>query len=170
MNALLFFWLFLKASLLSFGGVGNLPFLQRDLTALGWAKPTDFITALAVGQVSPGPTGLWSISLGYLIHGWAGAGIALAGLSIPPLLVLGLAAFYSRIQGVQSVQDFTRGLALAVVGLTLAVAWSLAQSAIIDWRAAAITLASLGLALTKRVPVILILVLAGAAGLLIYAH
>ena len=170
MNPLLFFWLFFKASLLSFGGLGNLPFLQNDLTALGWAQSSDFINAIAVGQISPGPTGLWSISLGYLIYGWTGAGLALAGLSMLPLLVLLLASFYYRIQRAQAVQNFTRGLALAVVGLTLSVAWSLARSAIIDWRAAAITLAALGLALSRRIPVVVILGLAAAAGLLIYAH
>ena len=38
MNLFLFFWIFLKASLLSFGGMGSLPFLHKDLMALGWAK------------------------------------------------------------------------------------------------------------------------------------
>ena len=52
-NPLLFFWEFLKASLFSTGGLGNLPFLHKDLIALGWATESDFITALAVGQVSP---------------------------------------------------------------------------------------------------------------------
>ena len=70
-DPLQFFLIFLKASLLSFGGLGNLPFLHTDLIALGWAQESDFLTAIAVGQMSPGPTGLWSISLGYLIYSWS---------------------------------------------------------------------------------------------------
>src|SRR5512133_903257 len=101
MTPLLYFWLFLKASLLSTGGLGNLPFLHKDLVALGWAKESDFITAIAVGQVSPGPTGLWSISLGYLTYGWLGAGLALVALSLPPLLALAVGAFYSRMEQLQ---------------------------------------------------------------------
>ena len=168
MNPLDFFWIFFKASLLSTGGLGNLPFLKLDLTALGWARDTDFITAIAVGQVSPGPNGLWSISLGYLTFGWLGAGLALIALTLPTLLVVGVAAFYSRLEKMPAVQEFTRGLSLGVVGLTLAIALGLAGSAVTDWRGVGITACALGLAMSKRVPVILVLVLAALAGMLIY--
>ncbi len=165
---LLFFWLFLKASLLSTGGLGNLPFLHKDLVNLGWAKEADFITAIAVGQVSPGPTGLWSISLGYLIFGWLGAGLATAALILPPLLALVVSTFYSRIESRPAVQDFTRGLGLGVVGLTFTVALGLAGSAVQDWTGAAIALGALALVMSKRVPVILVLVLAAVIGLVVY--
>lgn len=168
MNPLLFFFVFLKASLLSTGGLGNLPFLQKDLTLMGWAKNSDFLTAIAVGQVSPGPTGLWSISLGYLIFGWLGAILALVALSLPPLLALLVSASYNRLEKLPAVQDFTRGLSMGVVGLTLAVALGLAGSSIQDWRGIAIAAGSLGLALSKKMPVILILALAALAGCLLY--
>ena len=169
MNLLLYFWLFLKASLLSFGGLGNLPFLNKDLIALGWAQEPDFVTAIAVGQLSPGPTGLWSISLGYLTLGWLGAGLALVAISLPPLLVAAVAAFYGRLERLPAVQGFTRGLSLGVVGLNfLAVTWGLARTAIVDWRGVLIAAGALGLALSKRVPVVAILGLAALVGLLIY--
>ncbi len=168
MNALLYFWIFVKASLLSTGGTSNLPFLHRDLLALGWAQEPDFLTALAVGQLSPGPTGLWSISLGYLTFGWAGAGLALVALSLPPLIILGVAAVYGRMEHRASVQNFMRGMALGVVGLTLAVAWSLSRATIADWPGVVIAAAALGLALSKRVPVIVILGLAALFGCVAY--
>ena len=158
----------MKASLLSTGGLGNLPFLHKDLLALGWANESDFITAIAVGQVSPGPTGLWSISLGYLTFGWLGAGLALAALSLPPLLIVAVAAIYDRMEKLPGVQNFSKGLVLGVIGLTLTVALGLARTAIIDWRSIVIAVVALGLALSKRVPIVLILVLAAAAGCLIY--
>lgn len=170
MNSLLYFWLFLKASLLSTNGLGNLPFLKKDLTALGWAKNTDFVTALAVGQLSPGPTGLWSISLGYLTLGWLGAALALIALSLPPLLALAVSASHSRLENVPSVQAFTRGLGLGVVGLTLAVALGLARSLIHDWGGIAIAAGALAMALSNRVPVILILALSALAGCLLYGR
>ena len=168
MSPLYFMWLFLKASLFTTGGLGNLPLLHKDLMGLSWAKESDFLTAIAVGQISPGPTGLWSISLGYLIYGWTGAGLATVALAIPPLLVLILAAFYSRVEGSPRVQDFTRGLSLGVIGLTLPVTFGLAVSAITDWRTALIAAGAFGMALSKRVPVLVILVLAGLAGYLFY--
>ncbi len=169
MNLGLFLWLFLKASLLSTGGLGNLPFLHKDLVALGWANESDFVTAIAVGQVSPGPNGLWSISLGYLVFGWPGAALALVGLCLPPLLTLIVAASYNRLEHQPAVQDFTRGLSLGVVGLTLAVSASLSATAVADWRGAVIAACALALALSKKVPAIVILGLAALAGILIYA-
>lgn len=168
MDLLLYFWLFLKASLLSTGGLGNLPFLHKDLVGLGWAAEADFITAIAVGQVSPGPSGLWSISLGYLTYGWLGAGLATIALSLPPLLTLGVAAFYDRLEHAPAVQDFTRGLSLSVVGLMLAVAFGLVHSAVTDGWGILIALGAFGLALSKKVPVIVLLGLAALVGVILY--
>jgi chromate transporter len=168
MNPLVYIWLFFKASILSTGGLGNLPFLHKDLIPLAIAKEPDFVTAIAVGQLSPGPTGIWSVSLGYLTYGWFGAGIALAALTFPPLLVLAVSALYKQIAKYAVVQNFTQGLALGVVGLTLAVAWSLAGSTITDWKGMIIAAIALIFAVSKRVPIILILVLSAIAGILIY--
>jgi chromate transporter len=168
MNLLLYFWLFLKASLFSTGGLGNLPFLHQDLIELGWAGEPDFLTAIAVGQISPGPNGLWSISLGYLTFGWLGAGIALAALTLPPLLVLVIGAFYDRVEKAPAVQDFMRGLSLSVIGLTLAVSFGLINSAVTDRWGFLIGAAALGLAMSKKAPVIVVLGLSALAGVLIY--
>lgn len=168
MNPLIYFWIFFKASLLSTGGLGNLPFLKEDLLGLGWAQPTDFVTAIAVGNLSPGPNGLWSVSLGYLTFGWVGAVLALGALSLPPLIILVVSASYQSIEHHPVVQDFTRGLGLGVVGLTLAVALGLASSSIVDWGGIIVALGALGLALSKKVPVILIFILAAVAGILLY--
>ncbi|MCD6289887.1 MAG: chromate transporter, partial [Anaerolineae bacterium] len=54
MNPLIYFLLFLKGSLFSTGGLGNLPILHGDFIARGWATESDFVQALAVGQLSPG--------------------------------------------------------------------------------------------------------------------
>ena len=168
MSPLIYFLLFFKASLFSTGGLGNLPFLNQDLIDLGWATPSDFLTAIAVGNLSPGPNGLWSVSLGYLTFGWLGAALALLALSLPPLSILAVSAFYNRIEHQPVVQDFTRGLALGVVGLTIAVALSLATASITDWIGIAITLTAFGLAVSKKIPVVLILIFAAIAGGVLY--
>lgn len=64
-----YFWTFLEASLFSTGGTGNLPSLHADLIANHAATNQQFAEALAIGQMSPGPTGLWVIGLGYLTRG-----------------------------------------------------------------------------------------------------
>src|ERR1700724_1167133 len=97
-NPLIYFLLFLKASLFSTGGFSNLPSLHQDLIANGWAVDAQFGTSIAIGQISPGPNGLWVISLGYLTYGYLGAVLALVAITLPPLLVLPVAAVYNRIQ------------------------------------------------------------------------
>ena len=163
-----FFLIFLKASLLSFGGLGNLPFLHADLIALGWAQEPDFLTAIAVGQMSPGPSGLWSISLGYLTYGWPGAALSLIALLVPPFLILPLAAIYTRVDGHPGVKRFSNGLMLGAIGLMLGAAAVLSGAAVRDAWALAIIAGAAGLALTRRVPTIAILVLAALAGVMIY--
>jgi chromate transporter len=103
-----------------------------------------------------------------LTFGWLGAILALVALSLPPLLILVVSVFYNRIEHQPVVQDFTRGLGLGVVGLTLAVSLSLVNSSIADWRGILIVLCSLGLALSKKVPTILIFVLAAVTGCILY--
>src|SRR5260370_11037354 len=124
-NPLLYFFLFLKASLFSSGGLTNLPSLHQDLLAEGWAIEANFGQSLAIGQVSPGPNGLWVICLGYLTYGYLGAALALLAITIPPFLVLLVAAIYDRIEKLSWVNDLMRGVSLAVIGILLSVSWTI---------------------------------------------
>jgi chromate transporter len=168
MNWVLFFWYFLKGSLFSTGGFGNLPFLHQDLISQGWATEQDFVQAIAVGNVSPGPNGLWTVSLGYLSGGWIGAVLSMIAITIPTLLVIALAAAHRRVENRPAVRNFTRGLSLGVVGLIIGVAFSLFSANVTDWRGAAITVLALGLSLSRRVPVLAILGIGAAAGLVLF--
>src|SRR5256714_6316531 len=95
---LIYFRLVLKASLFSTGGFSNLPSLHQDLIANGWANEADFGQSIAIGQISPGPNGLWVISMGYLTYGHFGAFLALIAITIPALLVLVGSSGYSHIE------------------------------------------------------------------------
>jgi chromate transporter len=168
MNSLYFFWLVLRSSLFSTSGLGNLPQLYADMTAGGWADESTFAEALAVGQVSPGPSGLWVISLGYLVDGWRGAGLAALAIAVPPALVLVLERVYQRIGGHPATRGFVRGLSLAVVGVFLVTLGGLLRDTGIEARALLLVAASYALALTRRLPVIAILGLAALAGVLLF--
>jgi chromate transporter len=164
----IYFWIFLKASLFSTGGTGNLPSIHTDLLARGWAVDRQFAEALAIGQISPGPSGLWVISLGYLTDGVRGALLASLAISLPPMLVLAVAALHRRVGDHPAMQGFVRGLGLAVSGIFLVVVMRLLQENGIDLRSILILLVSIALTLTGRVPVPLLLVLAGVVGAMIY--
>jgi chromate transporter len=167
-NPLLYFLLFLKASLFSTGGLSNLPSLHQDLIGAGWAVEADFGESVAIGQISPGPNGLWVISLGYLTYGYLGAALALFAIILPALLVLGVAAIYARIEHRRWVEGLMRGTSLAVIGILITVCWTIIRQPGSDWIGWLIAAAAFGLALSRRVPLIVILSLAGAAGYVLY--
>lgn len=168
MTPLLFFWLMLKAALFSTSGSGNFPILHQDFLARGWATDQQFAEALAIGQITPGPSGLWVISMGYIMDGTRGALLALLAITLPPMLVLVVHGFYSRLGHHPATQGFVRGLMLAVVGIYLIVLGGIMISTGVEPRSVVIMLAALALGATRRVPVIVVLLLAGLAGVALY--
>jgi chromate transporter len=167
-NPLLYFLLFLKASLFSTGGFSNLPSLHQDLVANGWATDTEFGQSIAIGQISPGPNGLWVISLGYLTYGYLGALLALIAITLPAFLVLLIAAGYHRIERRRWVKGFMRGISLAVVAILLTVVTAIIRQPDVDLKGWLIGSAAFALAWTQRVNILLILALAGIVGFLLY--
>lgn len=167
-DPLVYFFLFLKASLFSTGGFSNLPSLHQDLISADWATGSDFGEAIAIGQISPGPNGLWTVSLGYITYGVPGAALALVAVTLPPLLVLAIAAAYGRIQHLHWVAGLMRGVSLAVVGILVTVCWTILHAPGVDRVGLLIAVAAFVLAQSRRVPLIAILSLAALAGYVLY--
>jgi chromate transporter len=166
-NQLEYFWLILKACLFSTGGMGNLPSIHNDLIARGWATEADFGEALAIGQVSPGPSGLWVLSFGYLTNGVRGALLATIAIVLPPLLVVIVDRLYARVHHHPAVEGFVRGLGAAVVGIFVVVLYGLLKNVGIDPETVSIAVGAIALMASKRVPVVVILGLAGLVGVLV---
>jgi chromate transporter len=165
-HPLALFWIMFKAALLSTTGTGNLPIVHQDLLSRGWATDRQFGESLAIGQISPGPTGLWVISLGYLVGGVRGAALTLLAIALPPLLVLVLVhGFYRRWGGHPATQGFVRGLGLAVCGIFVIVLAGIMRSAGWSFTNLLIMMGAIALAATRRVPVVLVLMLAAVVGI-----
>jgi chromate transporter len=167
-NPFTYLLLFLKASLFSSGGFSNLPSLHQDLIGNGWAREAEFGQSIAIGQISPGPNGLWVISLGYLTYGYLGALLALIAITLPPLLVLAVSAGYTHIEHQPRVQGAMYGVSLAVIALLLTVCWTILYQPGMDWKGLLIACGAFALALSRKVNILLILGLAGLAGYLLY--
>jgi chromate transporter len=166
MNPFSLFLLTFKASLFSTGGFGNIPSLHRDLTGLRLATDKTFAEAIAVGQVSPGPNGLWVVSLGYLVGGLAGAIATLVAITIPPLFVLLIRLAYRKIRHHPLVEGFMHGLSLAVVGIFVVVMAKLLLATGLDVKTTIILILSAGLGFWGRVPVVVVLALGALIGYL----
>jgi chromate transporter len=167
-NPFIYFLLFLKASLFSTGGFSNLLSLHQDLIANGWAVEAQFAESIALGQISPGPNCLWVVCLGYLTYGWLGGSLALVALVLPALLVLVVSAGYKRIEHQRWVPGCMRGISLAVIGILLTIVWSIVSLPTVDWKGDIVGIVAFGLALTRKVNILLILALAGVAGYFLY--
>ena len=82
------FLVIMLASVFSFGGLGSLPVLQSELSAKGISPDAVVLPSLAVGNISPGPNGLYLIAASYFIKGVTGSLVACVAVLIPPFLVL----------------------------------------------------------------------------------
>lgn len=165
---LIYFWYFLKASLFSTGGLSNLPSLHQDLIGAGWAEDADFGRSVVLGQLSPGPTGLWVVGLGYFTYGLPGAALAMVAVTLPSFVVLAISAGYARIARAHWLTGAMRGVALAVVGIQLSVVWTILNQPGVDWRGFAIAAGAFGLFATRKVRLPIVLAVAAMLGFLIY--
>lgn len=167
MNDLQYFWTFLKASLFSSGGTGNLPILHAGLTAAHAATGRQFAEALAIGQLSPGPSGLWAVSLGYLTRGLPGSLLAAIGITLPPFAILAIRRAFGSIHDHPVAIGFMRGLTSAVVGISIVVLFLVLKDTGLRPTSIVIAAVAAVIGAVKRIPVIAIFGLAAAAGVLL---
>lgn len=167
MDWLLFFGVVLKSILFSMGGFGPLPSLHTDFIAHGWASANQFTEALAVGQITPGPNGLWVISLCYLVAGLPGALLACFALLLPPLLILIVERCYARIANRPTTHGLLDGIVLVIVSFSVIVMANIFHSNGLDMGMLAIAVISAILAMTRWISVNLIMVLAALVGMII---
>ena len=160
MSWLIFFLTLLKASLFSTGGFGPLPSLHKDFLAYKWAGETQFTESMAIGQVTPGPSGLWVISLCYLTDGLAGALLACIALLLPPLLILIVQRFYLRVAHLPATQGLLDGVVLVIASFSIIVLFGMFLSNGIDTEVIVISVVSAVLAISRRVSVNIILIAA----------
>ena len=137
---------FLKAGALTFGsGLVIVPFLEKGLVQqTGWLDERQFLVAVAIGMISPGPVVITATFVGYLVAGVAGALVSTVGIFLPSfLLVLIVAPVLVRHRANRNVQGFVKGAYAAAIGTILGACALLGRIAIGDWLTAAVALGSL---------------------------
>jgi len=127
---------FLKAGSLTFGsGLVIVPFLQKGLVQqTGWLDERQFLVAVAIGMISPGPVVITATFVGYLVAGFWGSVVATVGIFLPSfLLVLVVAPILVRHRGNAKVQGFVKGAYAAAIGSILGASVLLGKIAVGDW-------------------------------------
>src|SRR5712692_1849691 len=146
---------FLKAGSLTFGsGLVIVPFLEKGLVQqTGWLSEREFLVAVAMGMISPGPVVITATFVGYLVaarlggslvDGFWGSLVSTIGIFLPSfLLVLIVAPILVRYRTNLNVQGFIKGAYAAAIGTILGACVLLGRIAIGDWLTALVALASL---------------------------
>jgi chromate transporter len=139
---------FLKAGSLTFGsGLVIVPFLEQGLVQqFGWLDQRQFLIAVAIGMISPGPVVITATFVGYLVAGFWGSVVSTIGIFLPSfLLVLIAAPLLARNRSNPNVQGFVKGAYAAAIGTILGACILLGRIAIGDLLTALIALVSLAI-------------------------
>jgi chromate transporter len=142
-NLFLLYLLLLKASLMSFSGLGSLPIIRNDFVVQRHLMTDHQVnTAVVAGRTGPGPFGLYLVCVGYYIAGTPGAAIAFLAMVTPAFLVLPLMHWLGKRADDPFIRDAIRGVLLGGAGLLLAASVPLARDAITGPFTLAIVIAS----------------------------
>jgi chromate transporter len=166
------FLFFLEAGAFVFGsGLAIVPFLYGQVvTTSHWLTEQQFLDAVAVAMITPGPVVITAAFIGYLVAGAAGGVAAASAVFAPPLLmVIAGAPYYRRFAQNGYVKAFVQGVTAAAVGAIAGAAFILGRRAIYDVPTVVIAVASyLVLRYAKKVPEPLMILAAGVVGSLVH--
>jgi chromate transporter len=162
---------FLKAGSLTFGsGLVIVPFLEQGLVQqYNWLDERQFLIAVAIGMISPGPVVITATFVGYLVAGFWGSVVSTVGIFLPSfLLVLIVAPLLARHRGNANVQGFVKGAYAAAIGTILGACILLGKIAIGDWLTTAIGIVSLAVLFRWKVSNPLLIAATAVVGLVAY--
>ena len=162
---------FLKAGSLTFGsGLVIVPFLEQGLVRdYGWLDQRQFLIAVAIGMISPGPVVITATFVGYLVAGFWGSLVSTVGIFLPSfILVLIAAPLLARHRANANVQGFVKGAYGAAIGTILGACVLLGRIGIGDWLTALIGLASLAVLFRWKVSNPMLIAAAAMAGLIAF--
>ncbi len=164
------FLYFVKAGSVVFGsGLAIVPFLYGDVvTQNHWLTNKQFVDAVAVSMITPGPLVITVAFIGYLVSSLPGAFAAALGVFLPVyLFVILLTPFYERIVKNPNVNAFIFGVTAATTGAIAGSLFNLGRHSLTDIPSLIITGVTILLLFRFKIPEPLIVLVAAIAGLLI---
>lgn len=155
------------------GGVGSglaiVPFLHGGVVQEHhWLTETQFLDAVAVAMITPGPVVITVAFIGYLVSGITGACAAALGVVLPVyLFVVVLGPFNKRFSQNVQVRSFVQGVTAAATGAIAGAVIVLAKHSIQDYWTVGIAVATFLILLKWKIPEPIIIVVAGLLGVVI---
>lgn len=165
------FLFFLKAGAFVFGsGLAIVPFLYGGVVGqYHWLTERQFVDAVAVAMITPGPVVITAGFIGYLVAGPIGAALAGLAVFVPPyLIVITGAPYYRRFAQNLQVKAFVQGVTAAAVGAIAGAAFILGRRSLIDLPTVSIAAVTFGLLSWNKIPEPILILASGVAGLLLF--
>jgi chromate transporter len=162
---------FTKAGAFVFGsGLAIVPFLHAGVvTENNWLTEQQFVDAVAVAMITPGPVVITVGFIGYLVAGFPGAAVAALATFFPCYLLTILPApYFKKIAGDKSIKAFVDGITAAVIGALAGAVIVIATRSIVDYITFAIAAATVfTLIYIKKLQEPFIILIAALLGIII---
>jgi chromate transporter len=165
------FLFFAKAGMFVFGsGLAIVPFLYGGVVQEHhWLNDRQFLDAVAVAMITPGPVVITVAFIGYVVAGVMGATAAALGVFLPVYaVVVLLAPSYKKWAKNPQLNAFVRGVTAAATGAIAGSVVVLARRSIYDWPTAAIAVITTAVLFKWKVPEPLVIAVAAVAGLVLH--
>jgi chromate transporter len=162
---------FVIAGAFTFGsGLAIVPFLHQGVVLqYHWLDERQFLDAVAVGIITPGPVVITAAFVGYLVAGFWGSLISALGVFLPVyLFVLFIGRYIVRYRDHPALKGFVKGATAAASGAIAGAAVILGQGSIKDIPTVIIGLVALVILVRFKVPEPLLIAAAAVAGVLLY--
>jgi chromate transporter len=162
---------FTKAGAFVFGsGLAIVPFLNQGVVyQFGWLNEHQFLDAVAVAMITPGPVVITVAFIGYLVTGVAGATLAAIGIFLPVyVFTIVPAPWFQRHRDNAQLKSFVQGATAAATGAIAGAVVVLGQRSIYDLPTALIGLVTLGLLWRFKLQEPIVVTVAGVVGLVVW--
>lgn len=161
-------WVFLKIGTFTFGGgIVIIPMIENEVVNnYGWLTKAEFIDAITLGQITPGPIIISATFIGYKVCGIVGATIATASVILPSFIMICLATeAIKKFRENKILANFLRGARVAVIGMVFDAGVSIGRSSLVDLKTVLIASASIICLFKYKINPIWVLLGAGMVGL-----
>jgi chromate transporter len=162
---------FTKAGAFVFGsGLAIIPFLQQGVVQqFGWLNEHQFLDAVAVAMITPGPVVITVAFIGFIVAGMAGAVMASIGIFLPVyVFTIVPAPWFKRHRDNPQLKAFVDGATAAATGAITGAVVVLAIRAITDWPTAIIALVSFAVLWRYKISEPIIVTISGVIGLILW--
>ncbi|MGE5241760.1 MAG: chromate efflux transporter [Bacteroidota bacterium] len=152
------------------GGYVFIPLIQEIVVGHHkWVTSQEFVDAIAMGQITPGPILVSAAFIGLKVAGFAGAVAATVGIYLPPALLMVTSTHaLERIKRSAAIQAALRGVRPAVIGMIFAAAVVVGRTSVPVWYSVAIFAVALYALVRWRLDAVWVIPVAGALGWWLY--